>query len=213
MEMRTVHAARAEGVPVGRWHRIAAIASVAAVVVTVIGLPASAACHNAAFSDDELEVDESAGEVTLTVVLLGGQPSCEGTVDFQTRDGTAIAPGDYTSSSGELRFVAGDDRREPITVPIVDDDEGEDRETFTVVLSGGTGDISADDTATVTIIDNDAAAPTPTEDATPTEDDTPLALPDDDGGGFPLIAIIAAIVAIAAIGGTLLVRRGRTAGS
>ena len=183
----------------------------AMLALVLLAQPVSAACHIAAFSESEVSVDETAGEVTLTVTLLGGQPSWEGTVEFETEDGTASAPEDYTANQGTLRFESGDDRRETITIAIADDNESEGDESFTVVLSGGTGSISADDTATVTITDDDAAAPTPTEtpEASPTIDDTPQALPGDDGDGFPVIAIIAIIVGVLAVAGALLARRGR----
>lgn len=150
-----------------------------AVGIIAISRPASAACHIAAFTDDSLSVNESAGKVTLTVELVGGQPSCAGTVEYQTVDGTAKAGSDYASRQGDLTFVAGDDRRESFDVPITNDTKDESAETFTVRLSGGTGTISADDTATVTIGDNDPApsttSPSPTRSATPSPSKTKTA--------------------------------------
>jgi len=59
-------------------------------------------------------------------------------VNFSTSNGTAIAPGDYTSSSGTLNWAAGDSAPKTITVPIIDDGQPEAAETFTVSLSNPT---------------------------------------------------------------------------
>ena len=160
--------------------RRAMLALLLAVPVIMVARPAFAQCHIAAFTDDSVSVNENAGQVTLTVELLGGQPPCSGTVQYQTVNGTATAGSDYTARQGTLSFSAGDDRRESISVPIINDTADEPDERFTVRLSGGTGNISADDTATVTIADNDPAPPPATSSpppqgptAQPSETETP----------------------------------------
>lgn len=129
--------------------------------------PAAAACHIAAFTDTDVRVDEDAGKAELTVELVGGQPTCSGSVHYRTEDGTAKAPRDYEAREGELTFSPGDDRVETIRIPIVDDGRDEQDERFTVVLSAGSqpGNIQPDGgPATVTIRDDDEpAAPEPAE--------------------------------------------------
>ena len=71
-------------------------------------------------------------------------------VNFSTSNGTAIAPGDYTSTSGTLNWAAGDSAPKTISVPIINDGQPEAAETFTVSLSNptngatlGTGTLTA----------------------------------------------------------------------
>ncbi|MGH2829495.1 MAG: Calx-beta domain-containing protein, partial [Actinomycetota bacterium] len=73
-----------------------AAAPLAAAGVLLAPISASAVCHVAAFTDESVAVSESAGQATLTVELVGGQPSCAGTVDYATSNGSATAPQDYT---------------------------------------------------------------------------------------------------------------------
>ena len=56
------------------------------------------------------------------------------TVNYATADATATAHADYTPVSGTLTFGAGGTAG-TIAVPILDNDTGEDTETFTVTLS------------------------------------------------------------------------------
>lgn len=137
---------------------------------------AEAACHIAAFRQDAVTVGEGAGEAVLRVFLQGEQPQCSGAVRYETVDGTARAPDDYTSRSGVLCFVANQAREQEIAIPIVDDGLDEPDEQFTVRLQD-TEDaacvpdsISANATATVTIGDDDAPPPAaPPPDPAPTQ--------------------------------------------
>ena len=89
-------------------------------------------------------------------------PAAVGSVNFATSDGTAVAPGDYTSSSGTLNFGIGVPSQ-TITIPINPDNVVEGNETLTVTLSApvsgviGTssavGTINNDDSATLSIND------------------------------------------------------------
>jgi K319L-like, PKD domain/Calx-beta domain len=78
------------------------------------------------------------GAVSFTVSL--DAPSANPiTVDFVTADGTAMAPGDYTSGTGTVTFAPGD-TSEPVTVQTIDDAVCEPvPETFNVNLSNNTG--------------------------------------------------------------------------
>ena len=69
---------------------------------------------------------------------LDGNPSSEVTVDYGTRDGTATAGSDYTETSGTLTFAPGEDEQ-TVSVPITDDAEEDDGETFTLMLSNASG--------------------------------------------------------------------------
>lgn len=78
-------------------------------------------------------------------------------VNYATSDGTAVAPGDYTATSGTLTFVPGETSK-TITVATVDDGTYETTESFSVGLSGATDDaVITNATGTVTVNDNDAA--------------------------------------------------------
>jgi len=188
---------------------------------------AHAACHIAAFTETDHRVREDAGRVRITVELVGGQPSCAGSVRYRTQEGSALAGSDFRAAEGELRFVAGDDRMESFTIRILDDDEAEDVEEFTVRLSPGStpGTIQQYGTpATVRIRDDDEERPAETtspEDAddddvtaSPTPRTSPRAVADsDDGSGAPVVPIIIGALAVAALAGGGLWMRRRASGS
>ena len=108
------------------------------------------------FATSGYRVDETAGSVQLTVTRSGSSRGAIG-VHWATQDGTAIAPGDYASASGDLAWADGDSSPKTITVNIVDDNEQEEDERFGVVLSGATGGARLGNTLTaaVTIVDDD----------------------------------------------------------
>lgn len=175
---------------------------------------ALAACHIAGFVESEVQVAADAGIVTLTVELQGRQPSCEGTVDWATEDGTATAGSDYEAGSGTLTFVAEDDRTEDITITILD---GASAGDFSVVLSNPSGSISGTGgAATVTITAADAAtesATTPADDPSvaPTEAPTPGVPTTDDGGArFPWIPLLAVVIVLGLLVGWYIARRTPT---
>lgn len=75
-------------------------------------------------------------------------------VSYQTNNGTATAPGDYTSTSGTLNWSAGDNTPKNISIPITADAVAESSETFTVTLSGPTNGASlGTSTHTFTVLD------------------------------------------------------------
>lgn len=203
----------------------------------VLALPAAAACHIAAFVESEAEGSPSAGVVSLVVELQGQQPSCAGTVDVATVDGSATAGEDYEAVEQTLTFEENDDRVETVDITIL---EGAgDGETFTVELSNPTDGISGTgDPATVTIAaagGDDATDDEPAEDAAAgetgddgmadqdaaTEDATTDEMADEDvasddagvedDGGSNIGIIIAVIAAVVIGGGAFAVLRGRGA--
>jgi Calx-beta domain/Metallo-peptidase family M12 len=73
----------------------------------------------------------------FSVTRTGGSDGAVA-VNFATSNGTAIAPGDYSTRSGTLNWAAGDTAPKNISVPIIDDGQPEGPETFTVTLSSPT---------------------------------------------------------------------------
>lgn len=107
------------------------------------------------FSATAISVGEDDGNATLTINRIGGS---DGTVSVvvDTADGTASAPGDYTTVSRVITFGPGVTSQQ-ILVPIIDDALQEPSENFTVALSDAAGGaaLNAQLAATVTILDND----------------------------------------------------------
>lgn len=108
------------------------------------------------FTTSSVTVNESAGQVVLTVQRLNGVTGAV-TVDYGTITGTATAPADFTATAGTLTFAAGQSSR-TITVPIVADAVIEGPETFSVALSNPQGGaaLGSPSLVTVTIQDNDS---------------------------------------------------------
>ena len=106
--------------------------------------------RSTALSVADAEATEGEEETLDFTVSLDGNPGSEVTVDYGTRDGTAMAGSDYTETSGTLTFEP-DETEKTVSVPITDDDEEDDGETFTLVLSNASGATIADAEATGTI--------------------------------------------------------------
>ena len=87
-----------------------------------------------AFDNTDVTVDEAAGTATFTVRLTGNVPGGF-TLDYASADGSAVAPGDYTSVSGTLAFTGNDNESYDIIVPIIDDALIEATEAYVVDLS------------------------------------------------------------------------------
>ena len=104
-----------------------------------------------AWSATTYTVNELDGTVTLTVNRTDGSDRTV-TVQYSTHDSDAIAPGDYTTTSGTLTFDPGV-TSQTVDIPIVADAVPEDEERFIVVLNNPTGGavIGSGDTATVVI--------------------------------------------------------------
>lgn len=69
------------------------------------------------FGLDTFSANEAEGEATITVTRTGGSES-QVSVQFQTLDGTAVAPSDYTSTNGVLFWDAGDTAPRTFKVPL-----------------------------------------------------------------------------------------------
>ena len=110
------------------------------------------------FSSSTYSCSEGDGTATVTVTL-DQAPGSSCSVNYATSDGTAGAPGDYTSTSGTLTFTSIDTQK-TFDVPIIDDgvfDEG--GETFDVTLSNPIDCTLAgtNNPATLTITENDTS--------------------------------------------------------
>lgn len=110
-------------------------------------------------SIDDVTVGESAGTAVFTArrTITSGALS----VDYATADGTATAPGDYTSTTGTASFADGSATAR-IEVPVANDALDEPSETFSVRLADGPG-------ATATITDDDPEPSLAIDDVTVTE--------------------------------------------
>jgi autotransporter-associated beta strand protein len=77
------------------------------------------------------------------------------TVQYATANGSATAGSDYTTRTGSVTFDVTSTIR-TITIPIVSDAATEGNETFTVTLSAPSNARLRNDTATVTIVDDES---------------------------------------------------------
>jgi len=127
--------------------------------------PPAGAATFVQFSATDYVVAEN-GTALLTVTRTGDLSGIS-TVDFMTVNGSASNRRDYVFRSGTLRFGPGESSK-TFTVLITDDVFIENDETLTVTLSNPSGSaLGSVNTATLTIVDNDAVAsfPNPIDEA------------------------------------------------
>ena len=104
----------------------------------------------AALSVADAAVREGASATLDFVVTLDRTRHAPVTVDWATRDGTAVAGQDYAAGTGTLTFAAGETRK-TVSVAVTDDAHDDDGETMTFTLSNAVGARIADDEAIGTI--------------------------------------------------------------
>ena len=111
-----------------------------------------------AFGAREYSVDENRGPAVVTVTRSGSATGVA-TVRFQTINGTATAPADYTAIDRTLTFSPGV-RSLSVPITIVNDTLAEGPETVTLTLSNPVGAVLATErtTVTLTIVDDDIAS-------------------------------------------------------
>ena len=111
---------------------------------------------NLRFSNAVYGVNEGAGRAVITVRRIGGAVGAT-SVQYNTANGSAVTPGDYTAKSGTLTWANGDTAPKTFTVPIVNDTAREPNETVRLILSAPTGGatLGSPAQATLTIINND----------------------------------------------------------
>jgi hypothetical protein len=94
------------------------------------------------------------GATLLIPVNRSGGSDGAVAISYQTNNGTAVAPGDYTGTSGTLNWAAGDNTPKNISVSIAADAVPESSEAFTVTLSAPTNGAGLGTaTHTVTVLD------------------------------------------------------------
>jgi hypothetical protein len=102
-----------------------------------------------------ITVNEDVGFATFSVTLSPASGNVV-TVDYTTTDNGAIAPDDYTATSGKLTFPANSTTPQTIKVPIVNDFISETTEGFTIVLSNASNATLPTSSAYCTLLDDDA---------------------------------------------------------
>jgi len=109
------------------------------------------------FPSSNTSVSEGVGQATVTV-MLSGPSGLPVTVNYATSNGSAVAPGDYTPSSGTLTFNPSETSKS-FTVTIIDDTAQEGPENIFLQLSSPSGaTLGAQAIANLTILDNDTSA-------------------------------------------------------
>jgi glucose/arabinose dehydrogenase len=112
------------------------------------------AASSFAFGQSAYEIKENGTQATITV-QRSGSTTTAATVQYATSNGTATAGSDYTATTGTLSFTAGETSK-TFVVPIIDDTIGERNETLNLTLSNPTGgSLGTQQTALLTILDND----------------------------------------------------------
>jgi hypothetical protein len=108
------------------------------------------------FDASTLSVNEGTASAVFTVMRTGATGSAV-SAQYATTDGTATSGSDYTATSGTVSFPSGVTSR-TITVPLLDDQDFEPAETFTLTLSspGGGAALGSRTTSTATIVETDA---------------------------------------------------------
>lgn len=122
--------------------------------------------------DDEEEEENTAGEIKLSAAsysVFEGEgvaeieveredgDTGEVSVDYMTVAGSAEESSDYLPTNGTLTWADGEKGSKYVEIPIVDDEEPEDLETVSFLLTNATGgaELGKRDVATLTIIDDD----------------------------------------------------------
>jgi uncharacterized repeat protein (TIGR01451 family)/uncharacterized delta-60 repeat protein len=115
----------------------------------------STASGKLAFSAPSYVVSEKGTNAYLNVLRTNGVTGVV-TVNYFTRDGTAIAGVKYAATNGTLVFANGEASK-TIAVPIFDETTVEGNQTFSVVLTNATGGatLSGPTTVPVTILDDE----------------------------------------------------------
>ena len=132
-------------------------------------------------TDDDPLPSVAIGDVTVTEgdtgtvtasfnVTLAPASGRQVSVSYATADGTATASADYSATSGELTFAAGETTKQ-VTVPVHNDVLDEIDESFTVGLSSPVDATISDDLGLGTITDNDPLPALSINDVTVTEGD------------------------------------------
>ncbi len=108
-----------------------------------------------AVGTSSITVSETAG-TAYVAVTLSETPTESVTVQYTTFNDTAVAVTDYLGTSGQLVFEAGTNQlTQFVSIPIVNDGLHEPDEAFLLQLNGAVNAGLSNDTAMITILDND----------------------------------------------------------
>lgn len=145
------------------WRVVLAAVVVAGGVLVVGASPGVAACH--AFTIDVSPASVAEG-ASVTVTVERDAAVADSSIDVKSVDETAKAGGDYTAVNRKISFT-GSSTQQTFNVATTNDAAAEASETFRLEMSNPGGcavnpNFDFDDTATVTIADNDQVAPAPT---------------------------------------------------
>ncbi len=103
------------------------------------------------------DVTVTEGQQATFTVSLSSASTRRIRVNYATANGTAVAPGDYTSRSGRLEFAPGVTSL-PVQITTINNTVAEPTETFQVRLSNPDRVTIGDGTGVGTILDNDGQA-------------------------------------------------------
>ena len=125
------------------------------------------------FSIDDVTHDEGdAGTTSYTfTVTKTGSTALSASVDYETVNGTAVAPGDFTAIPATTLTFGPTDTTMQVTVLVNGDTTFEPNEAFTVHLSNASGATISDADGTGTITNDDAAPSFSIDDVTHDEGD------------------------------------------
>ncbi|UZO80728.1 right-handed parallel beta-helix repeat-containing protein [Aquimarina sp. ERC-38] len=144
-------------------------------IINNAGWDATINCKEQFLEVSDLTVNENAGTATFTITLIGSNTASPFTVDYQTQDGTALADSDYVSVNGSLNFNGTTGQSRTVTVPIINNNIGEDDEVFSLVLSNSSNTNVGLSNGTATITDDGD---------TPVNANVPLTLFDEFNGYY-----------------------------
>ena len=101
----------------------------------------------------DIEVSEAAGVANLSL-QLNVSSATPVSVDYATRDYTALEVSDFLATVGTVTFAVGETQK-TIAVPVIDDSMGEATELFSLILSNPHGATLGNSSANVLIRDDD----------------------------------------------------------
>jgi hypothetical protein len=134
----------------------ATVATPSTITVTITDDDPPPAAGSLQFSASTYSITEAGGSATISVTRSGGSAGAV-SVQYQTANGTATAPADYTASSGTLSWIDGETASKTFTVPIANDTAAESSETVNLSLSSPAGGatLGSPSAAVLTITDDD----------------------------------------------------------
>ena len=109
------------------------------------------------------------GDVVVFTVSLSAPSASDVTVTWNTADGSALAPGDYTAQSGITVTIPAGSASATVNVPSIEDALFEGDETFTATISNPIGATLGTATGTGTITDDETAPTLSIDDVTVNE--------------------------------------------